>query len=347
MEYIQTFLDGYSGYAHYLWNEITHPHGGNYFYWLLGVSAFFLALEWIKPWRKDQAKFRKDFWLDFFYMFFNFFLFSLIIYNAASDVFVRFFNNLILSFSGFDLQASNPLNQWPMWAILLLGFVVRDFVQWWTHRLLHRSEKLWEFHKVHHSVEQMGFAAHLRYHWMETIVYRTIEYLPLALLGIGLYDFFIIHIFTLAIGHYNHSNITVSGRVTGGIIGGLTGFTVAIGAFDLHVLNNPDFMTQSAVVAGGVILGSIILGPAMKIIFNSPEMHIWHHSYELPKERQFGINFGISLAIWDYVFGTAHIPHNGRDIKLGFPGVSSFPQTFASQITYGFSEKPNDQSVKN
>ena len=27
--------------------------------------------------------------------------------------------------------------------------------------------------------------AHLRYHWMENLVYRSIEYLPLALIGIG------------------------------------------------------------------------------------------------------------------------------------------------------------------
>ena len=184
MEYLESFFNGYAGYASYLWQEITNPGWHNYFYWLLGVSAFFFLLEIFSPWRQGQPKFRKDFWLDFFYMFFNFFLFSLIIYNAASEVVVKFFNNIIQAVSGFDLQASNPMNSWPMWAILLTGFVVRDFVQWWTHRLLHRSSTLWEFHKVHHSVEQMGFAAHLRYHWMENIVYRSIEYLPLALLGI-------------------------------------------------------------------------------------------------------------------------------------------------------------------
>ncbi len=30
------------------------------------------------------------------------------------------------------------------------------------HLLGHKVPILWEFHKVHHSVEQMGFAAHLR-----------------------------------------------------------------------------------------------------------------------------------------------------------------------------------------
>ena len=345
MDYIKTFLDGYAGYANYLFQEITNPHWGNYFYWLVGVSAFFLLLEWWKPWRQDQPRFRKDFWLDFFYMFFNFFLFSLIIYNAASDVVVKFFNDTILQLTGFDLQQSNPLNAWPMWAILLLGFTVRDFVQWWTHRLLHRSSVLWEFHKVHHSVEQMGFAAHLRYHWMETIVYRTIEYIPLALLGIGLYDFFIIHIFTLAVGHYNHSNITVPGWVTGGIVGGLVGIVMAIGGFDVQILQNPSLTIQLAVVAVSIVAGSLLLGRIMKIIFNSPEMHIWHHSYDLPEDRSYGINFGITLALWDYIFGTAHIPYEGRDIKLGFPGVKSFPDTFTAQLKYGFAKRPETSDI--
>ncbi|PHN07996.1 sterol desaturase family protein [Flavilitoribacter nigricans] len=339
MNYWDIFVNGYRGYAGYLWHEITHPAWNNYFYWLILVSAFFFGIELLAPWRRDQPKFRKDFWLDFFYMFFNFFLFSLIIYNAASEVVVNFFNQIIKGISGFDLQANNPMRLWPMWAILLVGFVVRDFVQWWVHRLLHSSHRLWEFHKVHHSVEQMGFAAHLRYHWMETVVYRSIEYIPLALLGIGLYDFFIIHIFTLAIGHYNHSNITVPGRVTGGILGGLIGIVIAIGAFDVNLLTEPTLMTRLLTIAGATLVGALALGPIMKKLFNSPEMHIWHHSYELPESHPNGINFGISLAIWDYIFGTAHVPHNGRDIQLGFPGVEEFPEDFVHQNLHGFGKK--------
>ena len=337
-DYIRVFLDGY-GYADYLWYEITHPSIKNYFYWLIAVSIFFFVLEILRPWRKEQPRFRKDFWLDTFYMFFNFFLFSLIIYNAASDVVVNFLNYHVESFTGVNLKTINPMYSWPMWAILIVGFFVRDFVQWWTHRLLHRVEFLWEFHKVHHSVEQMGFAAHLRYHWMETIVYRTIEYLPLALLGIGLYDFFIIHIVTLAIGHYNHSNITVSGKVTGGIFGAFIGTIIGFGLFDVSIIpeGNLLYSLLTIVLTSGIF--SIILGPVMKYIFNSPEMHIWHHAYNLPEEKRYGVNFGLSLSMWDYLFGTAHIPHNGRDIRLGFPGVEKFPDTFVSQITHGLAKK--------
>jgi sterol desaturase/sphingolipid hydroxylase (fatty acid hydroxylase superfamily) len=286
MKYWEAFYQGYQGYANYLWSEITNPHWQNYFYWLIAVSLFFLALEWIRPWRANQPKFRQDFWLDAFYMFFNFFLFSLIIYNAASDVVVQFFKDM-LGLVGVQNTVALHVESWPRWTQLLLLFVVRDFIQWWTHRLLHRVSFLWEFHKVHHSVQQMGFAAHLRYHWMETIVYRSIEYLPLAMIGFGIDDFFIVHIFTLSVGHFNHSNLTVP------------------------------------------------LGP-LKYIFNNPQMHIWHHAEHLPQERRYGVNFGLTLSIWDYIWGTNYIPYNGRDIKLGFPRVEEFPQTFWKQISYGF-----------
>jgi len=338
-KYWDVFIQAYSNYATYLLNEIANPHLGNYFYWLIAVSLFFFALEVLIPWRKKQPVFRKDFWLDAFYMFFNFFLFSLIIYNAASEVFVNLFNDGIKFISGgFDLQAINPMNSWPIWAVLVIGFLVRDFVQWWIHRLLHRFEFLWQFHKVHHSVEQMGFAAHLRYHWMENLVYRTLEYLPLALLGIGLYDFFIIHIFTLAWGHYNHSNISISGKITGGIVAALIAFLITNNLLDLTLMNESNFILKVMFFAGLVFCGIFLLGPFMKKIFNSPEMHIWHHSYELPDGKKYGINFGLTLAIWDYLFGTARVPHEGRDIKLGFPNIEEFPKNFVGQANFNLKD---------
>ena len=333
--YWDVFINGYQSYANFLWNEVTQPGWHNYFYWLLLLSAFFFALELIVPWRKNQPKIRKDFWLDFFYMFFNFFLFSLVIYNAASDVVVNLFNDGIIALTGFDLQAANPMRMWPYWAVLLTGFVVRDFIQWWVHRLLHRSDRLWEFHKVHHSVEQMGFAAHLRYHWMENIVYRTIEYIPLALLGIGLFDFFIIHIFALAVGHYNHSNISVSKYVTGGILGLLIGIVVANNLLDVHLVSASSLGMKILIEAAFVAIGVFVFGPFMKIIFNHPEMHIWHHAYDIPEDRKYGINFGLTLAIWDYIFGTVYMPHSGRDERLGFPEIETFPDNFITQNMHG------------
>jgi sterol desaturase/sphingolipid hydroxylase (fatty acid hydroxylase superfamily) len=282
-------VQSYRDYSGYLLRDISQPGLHSYFTWLIVISAFFFLLELGVPWRKKQARFRKDFWLDFFYMFFNFFLFSLIIFNAASNVAVDFFNKLLASVGIENLLAFEVMS-WPAWAHLLFTFVVADFLQWNIHRLLHRVPWLWEFHKVHHSVEQMGFAAHLRYHWMENIVYKTLTYIPLAMMGIGLRDFFIVHIITLAVGHFNHSNIRVN------------------------------------------------LGP-LKYILNNPQMHIWHHAREIPQNRPYGVNFGITLSIWDYIFGTDHIPHSGRDIPLGFDRLEEFPRSFWSQSTHGFKLK--------
>ncbi|MGB1217168.1 MAG: sterol desaturase family protein, partial [Saprospiraceae bacterium] len=98
----------------------------------------------------------------------------------------------------------------PKWGQLLLMLILADFISYWIHRLLHRVPFLWEFHKVHHSVQEMGFAAHLRYHWIENVVYKTLQYIPLAMIGFGINDFIIIHIFNLAWGHFNHANTNIS-----------------------------------------------------------------------------------------------------------------------------------------
>ncbi|MEM9821852.1 MAG: sterol desaturase family protein [Bacteroidota bacterium] len=326
-----TFFNAYSGYAGYLWREITFqvsPWYHNYFFWLLLVSGFFFLLEGMAPWRTGQARFRKDFWLDFFYMFFNFFLFSLLIFHAASNVIVDLFQQFLAWFGITNLLALE-VQSWPLWGHLLLGFVVRDFVQWWIHRLLHRSEFLWEFHKVHHSVEQMGFAAHLRYHWMENVVYKSLEYLPLAMIGIGLNDFFIIHIFTLVVGHYNHSNISIPSQVTGSVLAILVSL-IFISELSLTSWN------VFGILFLAFVLGRYLLGPVMKYLFNSPEMHIWHHAYNLPEDHRHGVNFGLTLSLWDWLFGTAYIPHNGRDIRLGFPGVEQYPKSFTDQLLHGF-----------
>ncbi|MEQ9261723.1 MAG: sterol desaturase family protein [Owenweeksia sp.] len=287
--YIRIIKDSYTGYWNYLWQEILNPHWGNYFYWLIGFSLVIWSLELIIPWRKGQKAFRRDFWLDGFYMFFNFFLFSLVVYNALSNVAVNAFNDL-LAYFGIQNTVAIEISSWPVWAQLLTLFIVADFIQWNVHRMLHRIPLLWEFHKVHHSVKEMGFAAHLRFHWMETIVYKTLQYIPLAMIGFGIDDFLLVHLFTILIGHLNHANLNWN------------------------------------------------YGP-LKYVFNNPRMHIWHHARELPEKHRYGVNFGLSLSVWDYVFGTAHIPHEGPDIELGFEDDENFPKGFLSQISYPLSRK--------
>ncbi|NOT38533.1 MAG: sterol desaturase family protein [Saprospiraceae bacterium] len=286
-KYLDIIVNSYSGYYEYLKSELLNPNWSNYFYWLLGLSIIVWVLEIIFPWRKEQAIVRKDFYLDAFYMFFNFFILSLIGYSAISNVGVQLFNDFIGIFGLTNIVAIK-IHMLPVWVQYLIMFVLADFIQWNVHRLLHKSKWLWEFHKVHHSVEEMGFAAHLRFHWMETFVYKSIQYIPLAMIGFGIQDFFIIHIIAVAIGHLNHANLKLS------------------------------------------------YGP-LKYILNNPVMHLWHHAKSLPK-GSYGVNFGLSLSIWDYLFGTAYISNNNAYEKLGFENMDEFPKEFLSQELYPWSK---------
>jgi sterol desaturase/sphingolipid hydroxylase (fatty acid hydroxylase superfamily) len=280
---LQTISESYTGYYNYLKNEMLYPSWHNYFYWLIALSLIVWFLEILFPWRKKQAIFRQDFWLDGFYMFFNFFLFSLIGFNAISNVAVNFFNQFLALFGIKNVVAFN-VQHWPIWVKYLLMFVIADFIQWNIHRLLHKNKYLWRFHKVHHSVQQMGFAAHFRFHWMETVIYKTLQYIPLAMIGFGIQDFFIIHIIAVAIGHLNHANLKLT------------------------------------------------YGP-FKYILNNPVMHLWHHARHLPK-NSYGVNFGLSLSLWDYLFKTAYIPNQNANQPLGFDGVEKFPSSFFKQGLY-------------
>ena len=67
-------------------------------------------------------------------------------------------------------------------------------------------------------------------------------------------------------------------------------------------------------------------------------MHLYHHAYHVPKGK-FGVNFGISLSIWDYLFKTNYVPDDRGIIELGFKGDDQFPKSFLGQNSHGFRKK--------
>ena len=283
--YLEEFVNAIVGTVDWTWKSILFevPWYTNYFWGLIAISLFVWALEMLFPWRKSQSIFRKDFWLDGFYMFFNFFIFSIAI-SGFYKILQLGFSDLGITDKSFALIDPSG---WPMPLQLLVFFIVLDFVQWFTHTLLHKYSFLWKFHKVHHSVKEMGFAAHLRYHWMENVFYKPLKTFGVMILGgFEPEQAYIVHFLAIAIGHFNHSNIKIT------------------------------------------------WGP-LKYIINNPVMHLYHHSYTLPEGR-YGVNFGISLSLWDYIFKTNYIPDDSGTIPLGFPGDENFPTDFVGQTTYGF-----------
>ena len=290
MEYLELFFKTFLGVFNWTLLQISFEvnYSENYFWGLIIISLFIWILEVIFPWRKNQKLFRKDFWLDAFYIFFNFFIFSIFISG-----FYEVLNKLINDFIGLNQTsiAFFNLSSFPVTIQLLIFFIVVDFVSWFTHILMHRFPLFWRFHKVHHSVKEMGFASHFRYHWMENILYKPLKVIVVMLMGgFEPQQAFAIHFLTIIIGHLNHSNIKLS------------------------------------------------YGP-FKYIFNNPIMHLYHHAYSVPNKFKTGVNFAISLSIWDYIFKTNYIPNSNGDIELGYEGDQKMSNNFFGQLFYGFKKQ--------
>ena len=285
-KYVSAFIHEFTSTLNWTLDSILFkvPWYNNYFWGLIVISLVVWLLEIIFPWRKNQSFIRKDFWMDGFYMFFNFFIFSILIsgdYKALGLLFNE------IGITTKSLAVFN-ISNWPIGFQLVVFFVILDFVQWLTHVLLHKYEVLWRFHKVHHSVKEMGFAAHLRYHWMENILYKPLKTLGVMVLGgFEPEQAYIVHFIAITIGHLNHANI----RITWG---------------------------------------------PFKYILNNSVMHLYHHMKVLPENKPKGINFGISLSIWDFLFKTSYVPNDNGEIELGFSNEENFPKGFFSQLFTGF-----------
>ena len=284
-DYNDVFISSFKGTLNWTLKSILFevPWYLNYFWGLLLISLLVWGLELLFPWRKQQGVFRKDFGLDVFYMFFNFFLFALVI-NGVYGGLQLFFQKLGITLTSLTLF---EIKNWAFGVQLFVFFVLLDFLQWLTHILLHKIPFLWKFHQVHHSVKEMGFAAHFRYHWMENVLYKPFKTLGVMVLGGFEPDqAYLVHFFAILIGHLNHANVKIS------------------------------------------------WGP-LKYILNNPIMHLYHHAYALPKGK-FGVNFGISLSLWDYLFKTHYVPEASGTIKLGFLKEEQMPKGFLKQALHGF-----------
>jgi sterol desaturase/sphingolipid hydroxylase (fatty acid hydroxylase superfamily) len=82
----------------------------------------------------------------------------------------------------FPVQGLWPL-AWPMWAQVVLAFVVADFAFMMMHYLSHRFAPLWRLHSVHHGVGRIyGFNGVIRHPLHQTID-MVVGTLPLVLMG--------------------------------------------------------------------------------------------------------------------------------------------------------------------
>ncbi|HJP31654.1 MAG TPA: sterol desaturase family protein [Candidatus Latescibacteria bacterium] len=182
------------------------PIYAQYYFWLTAISLLCFLLERLRPWRGQQRVLREGIWQDLFWLVFNghYLGFILALFTGRA---VILFNDLLLGL-GLPLPESLQLLAGkPLWLQFLVFLVLKDFVEWNIHRLLHNVSWLWEFHKLHHSIRQLDWIGNFRFHWAEIVIYKTLSYLPLVILGIDGRVMLVIGIvWTLALG-LNHANL--------------------------------------------------------------------------------------------------------------------------------------------
>ncbi|PLK26936.1 sterol desaturase family protein [Novosphingobium sp. TH158] len=180
------------------------------------------------------------------------------------------------------LAGANP---WLVFAGLLL---LTEFVFYWVHRWAHENRKarlplLWKLHRTHHSGRHMNIVLMFRVNVFWYLIF------PAAL--------------TIALG------------VHLGQPAAAAGVTLALSAW--NAITHCNFRWDDRVRAHPRF------GPAFRAlehVFVSPGLHHTHHGYG--KDGAGYRNFGTVLSLWDWLFGTLHIPE-GRPWRYGNPGPTA------------------------
>lgn len=187
-----------------------------------GISLFFLALVFIPiekafPAKPNQKIFRPKWFLDLCYFIGQYLLWSgLVLY--------------VLNYFGFwlDSHISVPfrtaLSEQPIWLQAIEVLVLSDLLIYWGHRLQHKNDFLWRFHKVHHTSETLDWLAAHREHPIDSIYTVGIINIPALILGFNLESLAVIVAFRGIWAIYIHSNV----RFNIGV------FKKIIGSPDLH-----------------------------------------------------------------------------------------------------------------
>jgi sterol desaturase/sphingolipid hydroxylase (fatty acid hydroxylase superfamily) len=183
--------------------------------------------------------------------------------------------------------------------IIFCLYLAFEFAYWFDHFLSHKIAFLWEFHKVHHSATVLTPFANWRVHPVDTIVYLNI--LSIVMGGVsGLIQYFAGDGFS---------------ATSSAVISILFGVYMALWGH----LQHSQFWLSCTGLAGRIVL--------------SPAHHQIHHS---SAPVHFDKNFGAGLALWDWLFGTLHVPQKRNEhIRFGTEGDAHLKQLLPS-VFYPF-----------
>jgi len=189
--------------------KLKDPTWTTIFGFIPWAAFLFFVWEVVRPWRTNQRHLRKGIGLDIFYTVLNTTLFWALIGTAVCTTTSVAFRLMLSHFFGIQNMVAVHLNNLPQWSQYLLLLLLLDLSAYWIHRLLHASDFLWEFHKVHHSATELDAFNAIRLHFGEALVYRAVAYVPLGMIGFGVEDAFVVTVFIGLFSFFTHANVRI------------------------------------------------------------------------------------------------------------------------------------------
>jgi sterol desaturase/sphingolipid hydroxylase (fatty acid hydroxylase superfamily) len=114
--------------------------------------------------------------------------------HGADDL-IKFYDN------GFG-----PLAAMPLWLQAVTFVVVADFLTYWIHRGFH-DPKLWKYHAVHHSSEELEWISAARFHPVNIFLGSVLVDVALLLAGISPNVMLWVAPFNTATSAFVHANL--------------------------------------------------------------------------------------------------------------------------------------------
>jgi sterol desaturase/sphingolipid hydroxylase (fatty acid hydroxylase superfamily) len=195
-------------------------------------------------------------------------------------------------------HAPVPWSTTSLVVFVLCTALVEDFATYVVHGLHHRWPLLWEFHKVHHSAEVLTPITVYRKHPVYNLLSKV-------------------------------TNVAIIGPVEGLIAFFFLGPAEPATLFGANVVFSMFHLLGANLRHSHIWLS---FGPVLSHVFISPAQHQIHHS---KAPRHWNKNYGELFALWDWLFGTLHVPGREREaIEFGLPGDEGREHSTLAQLYF-------------
>lgn len=150
--------------------------------WFAICMIVFSVLAMLMPLHPKQPLWRKEAPLDTVYWFLPGFLYAPVSLLLVTGGLYLMHGGDEQRINAFIEQGYPPVAGLPLWVQFFLLLAISDFIQYWIHRVFHRSQ-LWRFHAIHHSPKELDWMVAARFHPVNFIVSSSFVGALMILLG--------------------------------------------------------------------------------------------------------------------------------------------------------------------